>query len=43
VVQAEQEGRHERMLNTSPFSSGVYFLRLQAGGQTPTQKLTVVR
>ena len=43
VVQAEQEGRHERMLNTSALSSGVYFLQLKAGGQTRTQKLTVVR
>lgn len=42
VVQAEQEGRHERTLDTS-CPSGVYFLRLRAGGQTRTRKLTVVR
>ncbi|MFB6231977.1 MAG: T9SS type A sorting domain-containing protein [Salinibacter sp.] len=43
VVQAEKAGRHERTLDTSGLSSGLYFLRLQAGGQTRTQKLTVVR
>jgi len=43
VVSGEQEGRHEQHLDTSRLSSGVYFLRLEAGGQTRTQKLTVIR
>ncbi|MFB6231976.1 MAG: FG-GAP-like repeat-containing protein [Salinibacter sp.] len=43
LVQTETEGRHERAFDTSDLSSGVYFLRLQVGGQTRTQKLTVVR
>ena len=43
LVRQEQEGRHERRLDTSRLPSGTYFLRLQAGGTTKTQKLTVVR
>jgi hypothetical protein len=43
VVQGEQSGRHERRVDLSDLSSGVYFLRLKAGGQTRTQKLTVVQ
>ncbi len=43
VVEGEQDGRHERPVDVSDLSSGVYFLRFQAGGQTRTQKLTVVR
>ena len=43
LVQQEQEGRHERRLDTSRLPSGTYFLRLQAGGTVKTQKLTVVR
>ena len=43
VVSGEQEGRHEQRLDTSRLSSGVYFLRLEAGGQVRTQKLTVVQ
>lgn len=43
IVRAEQEGRHERQLDVSGLSSSVYFLRLRAGGQTRTQKLTVVQ
>ncbi|MFB6273688.1 MAG: FG-GAP-like repeat-containing protein [Salinibacter sp.] len=43
VVRAEQSGRHERRVDVSGLPSGVYFLRLRAGGQTRTQKLTVVR
>lgn len=43
VVRAEQGGRHERRLDVGSLPSGVYFLRLQADGQTRTQKLTVVR
>jgi hypothetical protein len=43
VVDVEQKGRHERRVDLSGLSSGVYFLRLRAGGATKTQKLTVVR
>jgi len=43
VVEGEQDGRHERPVDVSNLSSGVYFLRFEAGGQTRTQKLTVVR
>ena len=43
LVRQEQEGRHERRLDTSRLPSGTYFLRLQAGGTVKTQKLTVVR
>jgi len=43
VVDGEKEGRHKRQLDTSRLPSGVYFLRLRAGGQTRTQKLTVVQ
>jgi hypothetical protein len=35
--------RHERLLDTDGLSSGVYFLRLQAGSTVKTQRLTVVR
>jgi hypothetical protein len=43
LVRAPQSGRHERAVDLSGLSSGVYFLRLTAGGHTRTQKLTVVR
>jgi predicted outer membrane repeat protein len=43
VVSGTQEGRHEQTLDVGTLPSGVYFLRLQAGGKTQTQKLTVVR
>jgi surface protein len=43
VVSSSKEGRHEQTLDVSGLSSGVYFLRLQAGGEVRTQKLTVVR
>ena len=43
LVRQEQEGRHERRLDTSRLPSGTYFLRLQAGDTTKPQKLTVVR
>ena len=36
-------GRHELQLNTAGLASGVYFLRLTAGGVARTQKLTVVQ
>jgi hypothetical protein len=32
-----------RTLDVGALPSGVYFLRLQAGGQTRTQKLTIVQ
>ena len=41
-VQAEP-GRHKQTLDVGGLSSGVYFLRLRAGGQTKTRKMTVVR
>ena len=43
VVNGERKGRHERQLDVSRLASGVYFLRLAAGGKTRTQKLTIVR
>ena len=43
VVSGEQEGRHEQRLDTSRLPSGVYFLRLRAGGKTRTQKLSIVQ
>jgi hypothetical protein len=43
-VQIEAEtGRHERTLDLQSLPSGVYFLRLRAGGESVTRKLTVVR
>jgi hypothetical protein len=43
VVSEQKEGRHERMLDVSGLSNGVYFLRLRSGGTIKTQKLTIVR
>ena len=43
VVSGKQEGRHQRTLDVGALSSGVYFLRLRAGGETETQRLTVVQ
>ena len=43
VLNGTQEGRHQRTLDVGSLPSGVYFLRLQADGQTRTQKLTIVR
>ncbi|PQJ35344.1 hypothetical protein BSZ35_12685 [Salinibacter sp. 10B] len=43
ITRDRKEGRHEQTLDVSSLSSGVYFLRLRAGGETRTQKLTVVR
>jgi subtilisin family serine protease len=37
------EGRRELRLDLSGLSSGTYFLRLETGGQTETQQLTVVK
>jgi len=39
----KRAGRHTVRLSTDQLSSGVYFGRLQAGGQTRTLKITVVR
>jgi hypothetical protein len=38
-----EPGRHEQRLEVSRLPSGVYFLRLAAGGQMVTRKLTVVQ
>jgi hypothetical protein len=43
VVSEKEEGRHEQTLDVSGLSSGVYFLRLRAGGDVRTQKMTVVQ
>ncbi len=40
---SKQAGRHRIQLERTGLSSGVYFGRLEAGGQTRTQKITVVR
>jgi hypothetical protein len=37
-----EPGRHKRTLDVGNLPSGVYFLRLRAGGETRTQKLTVM-
>jgi len=43
-VQAiDKAGRHEQTLNVESLSSGIYILRLTAGGRAKTRKLTVVR
>jgi len=39
----KQAGRHQVTFETNRLSSGAYFGRLEAGGQTRTQKITVVR
>ena len=38
-----ESGRHTYRLDLSGLTSGVYVLRLTAGGQTRTQKITVVQ
>ena len=43
LARGPQEGRTEMQVGLSDLSSGIYFLRLQAGGTTKTQKMTVVR
>jgi hypothetical protein len=43
VVSGTQEGRHQRTLDVGALPSGVYFLRLRAGGEVRTQKLTIAR
>ena len=43
LSQGPKKGRTEMRVGLSDLSSGIYFLRLQAGGTTKTQKMTVVR
>ena len=43
VDEAKAPGREEITLDASRWASGTYFLRLQVGGVTKTQRLTVVR
>ena len=43
AVRRTAEGRQETTLDVGDLSSGVYVLRLRAGGETRTRKLTVVR
>jgi predicted outer membrane repeat protein len=43
VTASAEPGRHEQRLDVSGLASGVYVLRLRAGGQATTRKLTVVR
>jgi hypothetical protein len=43
VRSGEVEGRKKATIGLSGLSSGAYFLRLQANGQTRAQRLTVVR
>lgn len=39
----KEAGRHSKKLDVSDLSSGVYFGRLEVGGEIRTQKITVVR
>jgi hypothetical protein len=43
IEQRVLEGRQEMKISLSGLPSGTYFLRLQAGGQAETKKVTVVR
>jgi len=43
VETSAEAGRHEQAIDVGGLSSGVYVLRLQAGGTAKTRKLTVVR
>lgn len=43
IMDRKTEGRHEMQLDVSRLPSGTYFLRLETGSQTRTQKLMVVR
>jgi hypothetical protein len=43
VTDGTQKGRHTHRINVTDLASGTYFLRLQAGTQIQTQKLTVLR
>jgi hypothetical protein len=42
VVETNAEGRTEASLDVSDLASGTYFVRMQTGGFTDTQRLTVV-
>jgi hypothetical protein len=39
----KKAGRHAVKLDASRLTSGVYFVRLRAAGQTRTQKIVVVK
>jgi hypothetical protein len=43
LVNEPRAGRHQAQVDVSDLSSGVYFLRLAAGGQVHTERVTVVR
>ena len=43
LVDGARNGRQQVRLHTTDLSSGVYFLRLQAGGSVQTQRVTVVK
>jgi predicted outer membrane repeat protein len=43
LVRSRKEGRQKLSLDVGGLSSGVYFLRLQSGGEMRTRKLTIVR
>ena len=43
VTDGKQEGRQEQRLDVRGLPSGIYFLRLQAGNEMRTQKVTVVQ
>jgi hypothetical protein len=43
LASGPQEGRREAQFDVSDLSSGVYFLRLQAGDEVQTKRLSVVR
>jgi len=43
LVDGARNGRQQVRLHTTDLSSGVYFLRLQAGGSVQTQRVTVVQ
>jgi hypothetical protein len=43
LVDGAREGRQQVQVDASDLSSGVYFLRLRAGGSVQTQRVTVVQ
>jgi len=43
LVNGSRKGRQETKVDVSSLSSGTYFLRLRAGGQARTRRLTIVR
>jgi glycosidase len=43
LTQGVKAGRHERQLDVSGLSSGLYVLRLRAGSSVQTQRVTVVK